>query len=293
MIVSVPATSANLGPGFDCLGLSLNLRNRFFIEPSSFQAMKLVGEGEGIPKFLTDNIFTKVFYKILRMHGDERSFKFLLHNKVPITRGMGSSSAMIVGAVTSAFALLGFAFNKENILNTALFYESHPDNITPAVFGGYNVALVEKNKVVSLKAKLPSFLKAVMVIPNRATSTKQSRQVLPKRYSTQESVFNLSHASLMTMAIMQGKWELLRVCSKDRMHQNRRMQAYPVLFMIQKLALENNALMSTLSGSGSSFFNMCYEEDALRLKQVLSKKFPKFRVAILDFDNDGVIIEKD
>lgn len=291
--MSVPATSANLGPGFDCLGLSLNLRNRFFIEPSSFQAMKLVGEGEGIPKFLTDNIFTKVFYKILRMHGDERSFKFLLHNKVPITRGMGSSSAMIVGAVTSAFALLGFAFNKENILNTALFYESHPDNITPAVFGGYNVALVEKNKVVSLKAKLPSFLKAVMVIPNRATSTKQSRQVLPKRYSTQESVFNLSHASLMTMAIMQGKWELLRVCSKDRMHQNRRMQAYPVLFMIQKLALENNALMSTLSGSGSSFFNMCYEEDALRLKQVLSKKFPKFRVAILDFDNDGVIIEKD
>ncbi|WP_104748483.1 homoserine kinase [Helicobacter cetorum] len=293
MVVSVPATSANLGPGFDCLGLSLNLRNRFFIESSAFHAVKLIGEGEGIAKFLTDNIFTKVFYRTLKAHGVESSFKFLLHNKIPITRGMGSSSAMIVGAITAAFALLGRAFDKENILNTALIYEPHPDNITPAVFGGYNVALVEKRQVSSLKVKLPSYLKAVMVIPNRATSTKQSRQVLPKRYSTQESVFNLSHASLMTMAIMQGKWDLLRLCSKDRMHQTRRMQAYPVLFAVQKLALENNALMSTLSGSGSSFFNMCYEEDAPRLKQVLSKKFSKFRVAILDFDNDGVIIEKD
>lgn len=108
--MSVPATSANLGPGFDCLGLSLNLRNRFFIESSSFHAVKLVGEGEGIPKFLTNNIFTKVFYEILKKHGNDGSFKFLLHNKVPITRGMGSSSAMIVGAVASAFAFLGFDF---------------------------------------------------------------------------------------------------------------------------------------------------------------------------------------
>lgn len=76
MVVSVPATSANLGPGFDCLGLSLNLRNRFFIEPSSFHAVKLVGEGEGIPKFLTNNIFTKVFYEILKKHGNDGSFKF-------------------------------------------------------------------------------------------------------------------------------------------------------------------------------------------------------------------------
>ncbi|EJC04139.1 homoserine kinase [Helicobacter pylori] len=293
MVVSVPATSANLGPGFDCLGLSLNLRNRFFIEPSNIHAVKLVGEGEGIPKFLTNNIFTKVFYEILKKHGNDGSFKFLLHNKVPITRGMGSSSAMIVGAVASAFAFLGFAFDRENILNTALIYENHPDNITPAVFGGYNAAFVEKKKVISLKTKIPSFLKAVMVIPNRAISTKQSRHLLPKRYSVQESVFNLSHASLMTMAIAQGKWDLLRCCAKDRMHQYKRMQTYPVLFAIQKLALENNALMSTLSGSGSSFFNMCYEEDAPKLKQVLSKKFPKFRVAVLDFDNDGVLIEKD
>ncbi|WP_231899543.1 homoserine kinase, partial [Helicobacter pylori] len=154
-------------------------------------------------------------------------------------------------------------------------------------------AFVEKKKVISLKTTIPSFLKAVMVIPNRTISTKQSRHLLPKRYSVQESVFNLSHASLMTMAIVQGKWDLLRCCSKDRMHQYKRMQTYPVLFAIQKLALENNALMSTLSGSGSSFFNMCYEEDAPKLKQVLSKKFPKFRVAVLDFDNDGVLIEKD
>ncbi|PAF43200.1 homoserine kinase [Helicobacter sp. 11S02596-1] len=294
MIISVPATSANLGPGFDSLGLSLDFRNVFDITPSSLTSIQLVGEGERFPKFRIDNMFVKIFKKILLDFGIPQSdFRFFFKNKIPISRGMGSSSAVIVGAIGAAYQFAGKGLDREEILNAALLYEPHPDNITPAVYGGFNVAIVDHKKVYQLKQEIPETLKAVMVVPNRSISTKYSRQALPKRYSTAESVFNLSRASLMSMAFAQGKWELLKMASKDRFHQERRMKHFPVLFAIQKIALENGALMSTLSGSGSSFFNMCYADDAERLAEIFNKKFPNFRVFVLNFDNQGIVLEQE
>ncbi|PAF49100.1 homoserine kinase [Helicobacter sp. 12S02232-10] len=294
MTISVPATSANLGPGFDSLGLSLDFRNYFNITPSTLTSIQLVGEGEGFPKFRVDNMFVKIFKKTLSDLGmSERDFRFFFKNKIPISRGMGSSSAVIVGAISAAHYLVKNSLDRREIVNAALLYESHPDNITPAVYGGFNVAVVEHKKVYQLKQEIPQVLKAVMVVPNRSISTKYSRQTLPKRYSSAESVFNLSRASLMSMAFVQGKWEFLRLASKDRFHQERRMKHFPILFAVQKTALENGALMSTLSGSGSSFFNMCYEDDAQRLSEIFNKKFPNFRVFVLNFDNQGVVLEQE
>lgn len=165
--MSVFVISVNLGFGFDCLGLSLNLCNWFFIEFSSFYVVKLVGEGEGIFKFLINNIFIKVFYEILKKYGNDGLFKFLLYNKVFIIRGMGFSLVMIVGVVVLVFVFLGFDFDRENIVNIVLIYENYLDNIILVVFGGYNVVFVEKKKVISLKIKISFFLKVVMVIFNR------------------------------------------------------------------------------------------------------------------------------
>ncbi|BDQ27785.1 homoserine kinase [Helicobacter heilmannii] len=277
------------------MGLGLSLRNRFSVIPATFTSIRIQGEGEGFSKFLVDNIFVKIFKESLAKRGINENFEFSFYSSIPISRGLGSSSAIIVGALGALSYHLHRKLDKEAILEESLVYENHPDNVTPAIFGGFNVATVEKIngrlKAYHLRTKVPDYLKAVVVIPTYSISTKFARHALPKRYSNTDAIYNLSRSSLMAMIFMQEKWELLRVASKDRLHQDRRMRLYPVLYGVQKLALENGALMSTLSGSGSSFFNLCYAEDAPDLQARLQKKYYNFKVMVLDFDNEGVQVE--
>ncbi len=293
MTVSVPATSANLGPGFDSLGLAVNLRNVVDFKPSRFFSIAIKGEGEGNPRLKGNNLFVGIFndhYK--RLTTKRQNFKFTFYNEVPMSRGLGSSSAVIVSAIATAHEAAGVRVSKRRILNHALVYENHPDNITPAVMGGFNAAVVEKNKVFSQKKHMPDYLKAVVVIPNKPISTNKSRTTLPRSYSKENAVFNLSHAALTTAAFFNEDWEMLKIATQDRFHQKVRMKMLPELFAVQKTAYEEGALMSTLSGSGSTFFNMVYDEDAQKLANRLNQKFPDFVVKILDFDNDGLIIKR-
>ncbi len=293
MIISVPATSANLGPGFDSLGLSVDLRNRVEFKPSRFFSIAIKGEGENNPRLKGNNLFVSIFndhYK--RLTQRRQNFKFVFYNQIPMTRGLGSSSAAIVSAISTAHEAAGVRVSKRRILNHALVYEPHPDNIAPAVMGGFNAATVEKQKVFSQKKHLPDYLKAVVVIPNRPMSTAKSRTALPRSYSKENAVYNLSHTALTVAAFFNEDWEMLRLAAQDRFHQKARMKILPELFAVQKLAYEEGALMSTLSGSGSTFFNMVYDEDAPKLAARFQQRFPDFTVKVLDFDNDGLIIKR-
>lgn len=293
MTISVPATSANLGPGFDALGLAVNLHNKVEFHPSKFFSVSIKGEGSENPRLKGNNLFVSIFNEHYdRLTNKKQNFKFTFYNDIPMSRGLGSSSAVIVSAIASAHEAAGIRVSKRRILNHALVYESHPDNITPAVMGGFNVATVEKNKVFSQKKHLPSYLKAVVVIPNKQMNTAKGRTLLPKSYSKENAVFNLSHAALSVAAFFNEDWEMLKLASQDRFHQKARMKTLPELFSVQKIAYECGALMSTLSGSGSTFFSMVYEEDASNIASKLSQKFPEFIVKTLDFDNDGLKIEK-
>ncbi|BAF72916.1 homoserine kinase [Sulfurovum sp. NBC37-1] len=290
MLISVPATSANLGPGFDTLGLAVDLRNEIVIKPSKFLSLSTHGEGADNPKIKKNSLFLSIFnenYK--RLSGKANNFRFEFTNRIPISRGLGSSSAVIVAALSGAYAMAGVKYNKREILNQALRYEHHPDNITPAVMGGFNVACVEGDRVYSKKRRMPDYLRAVVVVPNRTISTARSRTVLPKMYRKEETVYSLSRAAYMTALFMSESWDLLRIASKDKLHQARRMKMMPELFDVQKLALKQGALMSTLSGSGSTFFNLAYEKDTDRIAQSLRARFPQFRVFVLALDNNGVI----
>lgn len=290
MFVSVPATSANLGPGFDTLGLAVDLRNEIVIKPSKFLSISTHGEGADNPKIKKNTLFLNIFndnYK--RLAGRTNNFRFEFHNRIPISRGLGSSSAVIVAALSAAYTAAGVKYNKREILNQALRYENHPDNITPAVMGGFNVACVENGKVYSKKRRLPDYLKAVVVVPNRTISTAKSRTVLPKVYKKEEAIYSLSRSSYMTALFMSESWDLLRIASKDKLHQSRRMKMMPELFDVQKTALKNGALMSTLSGSGSTFFSLTYDKDADKIENALRARFPQFRVMVLDLDNYGAI----
>ncbi len=289
MTIDVPATSANLGPGFDSLGLALDLTNHIVIKPSNFVSIALRGEGSNKPKLKTNNQFVNIFYNFyIKLVGKRDNFRFEFHNNIPFSRGLGSSSAVIVAAIASAYKMAGVELSRDAILNKALFYEPHPDNIAPAVHGGFTASLtIRGEKVITQKKEIPGYLRAVMVIPNRPMSTNQSRTRLPRSYSMQKTVFNLSHAAVLTAAFFNEDWKVLRIASEDMMHQSVRMKMLKELFDVQKTALMNGALMSTLSGSGSSFFNMCYEDDAVYLAEKLKRGFPQFRVETYNFNNIG------
>ncbi|MEA3492408.1 MAG: homoserine kinase [Campylobacterota bacterium] len=288
MLISVPATSANLGPGFDTLGVAIDLRNEIVIKPSQFLSVSTQGEGADNPRIKKNTLFLNIFNEnYRRLTKKEALFRFEFTNRIPISRGLGSSSAVIVASLVAAYTAAGIKYNKREILNRALRYEHHPDNITPAVMGGFNVACVEGDRVYSKKRRMPDYLRAVLVIPNRTISTARSRTVLPKVYKKEETIYSLSRAAFMTGLFMTESWDLLRIASKDKLHQNRRMKMMPELFEVQRLALKHGALMSTLSGSGSTFFTLCYAEDADKIANLLQNKFPRFRVFDKAFDNYG------
>jgi len=289
VFISVPATSANLGPGFDSLGLAIDLRNEIRITPSQFLSLSTRGEGSHNPKIKKNTLFLNIFNEnYIRLTNKEPLFRFEFNNRIPISRGLGSSSAVIVASLTASYVAAGIKYNKREILNRALIYENHPDNITPAVMGGFNVACVEGDRVYSKKRRLPDLLRAVLVVPNKTISTAQSRTILPNIYKKEETVYSLSRASFMTALFMSESWDLLHLASKDKLHQTRRMKMMPELFDVQKLALRHGALMSTLSGSGSTFFTLCHRDDADKIAKILQKKFPHFRVFNRGLDNYGV-----
>ena len=288
MNILIPATSANLGPGFDALGLSLKLFNSVKIEPSKFSSVSINGEGSDSTNLKRNNIFLSIFNEIfLELTGKNENFRIVFENNIPFSRGLGSSSAVIVGAIASAYEMAGFKASKSVVLNKAIIYETHPDNISPAVYGGFISAVVKNGNVYANKINLSDDIKAVVVIPNKPMSTASSRQILPKNYTIKECVNNLSHAAFLTSCFYEKRYDLLKVASEDMMHEERRMSALKELFEVRKVAYENGALMSTLSGSGSSFLNIAYKDDAKNLQDVLKSKFSDFRVEIFSFDNDG------
>ncbi|MEA3383762.1 MAG: homoserine kinase [Campylobacterota bacterium] len=292
MKISVPATSANLGPGFDTLGLALNIRNQVIIKPAKFHSVSLKGEGSDNPKLKDNNMFISTFNDFYQnLSTKKQQFRFEFLNEIPLSRGLGSSSAVIISAIASAYAIEGISLDNKKLLDLALSYESHPDNITPAVMGGFTVSTVHENEVFFIRKEIPNSLKAIVVIPNRAISTNLSRKTLPFKYSKEDAIFNISHSSLLTAAFMSEDWRMLKKASKDRFHQYYRMKQMPELFAVQKVALRNGALMSTLSGSGSTFFNIAYNKDATRLVKKLQDNFPHFKIFSCDFDNSGVIVE--
>ncbi len=289
MVITVPATSANLGPGFDTLGLALNLRNEIEIKPSTYQSIEIYGENAEYLKTLKRNYFVEIFsdtYKYLT--GKEAKFSYKFNNKIPLSRGLGSSSAVIVAAITAAYEAAEVSYKKDRIINTALQYEPHPDNITPATLGGFCVAKLRKNRVLFLKKFIPTTFRAVIVIPNKPVSTAKSRTVLKTHYPLKDVVTNISSTAMITAAFFSEKFDMLRYAVEDKIHQEGRMKNLPELFRIREIALREGALMSTLSGSGSTFFNLAYKDDAYNIYNAIKDNFKEFNVKIVYFDNVGV-----
>ncbi|MEO1941957.1 MAG: homoserine kinase [Campylobacterales bacterium] len=289
MVITVPATSANLGPGFDTLGLAINLRNEVEITPATTREVVIEGEGAEILKRARRNYFVEIFEETYRnLTKKEPKFRIHFRNRIPISRGLGSSSAAIIGAIKGAYEIAGVPLKREKLVSLALKYEPHPDNITPAAVGGFCTAKVKRDRVYFLKKFIPTTLKAVVVIPNRPISTARSREALKEEYKLRDVVANISSTAMITAAFFSERFEMLKYVVEDRVHQEERMKAVPELFKVREIALSNGALMATLSGSGSTYFCLAYRDDAYQIRDALATTFREFRVRVYHFDNYGV-----
>ncbi|VAY88095.1 Homoserine kinase [hydrothermal vent metagenome] len=288
--IRVPATSANLGSGFDSLGLALSLGNTMSVQRATNTSVRVHGEGSNSPKIQENAMFLSIFTSYYqRINNKMDSFKFIFNNNVPISRGLGSSSIVILSAIYSAYLISGVKISKRELLNLALVHEKHADNITPATYGGFCVSSIHNDRIISTHKAIPNYVSALLVIPSKPMSTKMSRKILPMQYSKDDVCFNISRSSLMVSAFMNHKWDLLKIASQDRIHEYYRMQTFPELINIKKKIARYRPLMTTLSGSGSTIFSMFYSEDIERVKQSICNSFSRdFRVITSGFDNTGI-----
>ena len=249
--VRVPATTANLGPGFDALGLALNLYNTVTVSPSHAFSLTVKGEGkEKLPQDESSLLIEAAQAVFEKADYHPGALCWVQENFIPLQSGLGSSAATIVAGLKLANALLPAPLSTEEIHRLAVEIEKHPDNVTPAVFGGLTVSYHTEEGPCAVKAGIPPGLHLALAVPDFSLATVEARNALPESVSREDAVFNLGRASLLVTSLMNGNGELLRWACEDRLHQPYRARLIPGFQDVMEAALEAGAQGCALSGAG-------------------------------------------
>jgi len=267
--VQVPASTANLGPGFDCLGMALKLFNIVeMAEISSGLSIEVTGEGKNdIPRDKTNIVYICARQVFEKVGYTPSGLKIRLHNNIPVARGLGSSAAAIVGGLVAANIISGGKLTLNQVLKLAIQREGHPDNVTPALIGGITVyAHSEEEEVRYLKIDPPLGLTTVVTIPDFPLSTKDAREALPKQLNLEDAVFNISRAALLVAALQKGDFELLGVAMEDRLHQCYRAGLIPGMRKVFAAARLAGARGVALSGAGPALVALADKNPGLIAK---------------------------
>jgi len=294
--VKVPATTANLGPGFDALGLALSLFNT--VEVAESERLNIEIEGEGahqLPRDETNFVVIAVNEVFKAVGKGKRPLSIRLHNNIPLARGLGSSAAARVGAMVAANHLCGAVLSRMELLALATKLEGHPDNVAPAMLGGLVISAVEDDgsvQCVQLPLAKPPAL--VLLIPDIEVPTEKARSVLPDTYSRQEACFNISRAALLVGAMVTGRHDLLRVGLQDKIHQPFRAQIMPWFDAVVEAAINSGAYGAVLSGAGSSILAMtpegCKDSVGTAMLETLKQCGQTGRYLSLEVDTGGACI---
>ncbi len=260
--VLTPATSANLGPGFDSLGLALQLYNRFEVEESKGDPQNPTIEIDGVlgSELSTgaDNLFFRSFALLFeRTHIDVPAVRIRLTTNIPPGCGLGSSATAVVGGLVAANEWLrfkGLEVPKEELLELAVEAEAgnHPDNVAPALLGGLVATTNMEGKIHAIKAPFPDALKAVIFTPSFPMDTIAGRKLLPASYSKADVTFNTGRVALLLTALQMGRYEVIGEAMQDRLHQPYRQALFPAMPEIIQAAVAAGAYGACLSGGGSS-----------------------------------------
>lgn len=248
----MPATSANLGPGFDCLGMALDLWNTVTLERGR-EGVTITGEGADRIRRDQGNLVLRALSAVFQRIGSiPPPMTLACHNVIPMSRGLGSSSAAIVGGLVAGNALCGSPLEQQDLLKLATDIEGHPDNVTPALLGGCQITVQEGGKVVASRVPLPPGLSAVLFIPTMPMPTAKARAVLEPNVAREDAVYNIGRAALLVNAFATGRLDLLDVATRDRLHQPQRERIFPQMRLLFRAARQAGALGVFLSGAGST-----------------------------------------
>ncbi|HHY06546.1 MAG TPA: homoserine kinase [Clostridia bacterium] len=284
--VCVPATSANLGPGFDCVGLALNLDNEFYffspqekeIPPGTtlLRPGSLVHRGMELMARTVDQSVPKLNVAIKTI--------------VPRSRGLGSSATLTVAGIVAANILSKANLNEEEIISLATKIEGHPDNAAPALVGGLVLSVTSAKGIKYIKVEPQSPLQVIVAVPDFKLSTIAARKVLPDVVPYQDAVFNTGRFGLLMTSFLTGKYELLKLAMEDRLHQPYRLPLVPGLKEVMAAVISQGAFGSCLSGAGPSVLAFCNQQADL-LKKVMEDTWREHGVSaktyLLEISTEG------
>ena len=294
--VRVPASSANLGPGFDALAIALSLYVECRARPSG-AGLTIRASGEGASSIPRDesNLVWRAF---LRLAGERapRGIELEIANEIPLGRGLGSSAAAIVAGLALANESLGLEKSKEEIVQLAAAMEGHPDNVAAAVWGGFVVSCqAEDGRVLAVKTEVRANVEVALVIPEFELATSAARAVLPAQVPRADAVFNLQRVALLLAALSGGRADLFGEAMRDRLHQPYRAPLVPGLEAILKLRGVPGLLGVALSGAGPSVLAFCSdsaEEAGEAIIACFRSQGIAARARRLRIDTEGIVAER-
>ncbi len=303
--VKVPATTANLGPGFDCLGLALPLYNEVAVEetvmPGSGIEINILDENDmydvlSIPKD-DNNLAYKAIELLYNFIGQSVSdIKITIKTNIPVARGLGSSASVIVGGLVAANELLGRPADDAVILSIASEVEGHPDNVAPAIYGGFCISSMESDGSVSYsKIDWPKDWKLTVIIPDYELDTSISRSVIPESISVKDAAFNVRKCAMLVDAVYKQDSEQLKKCLKDKLHQPYREKLIKGFKELNEL-LENkeDILGCVISGAGPSILVISKNDGFEKVQNEVKNIFDDFNVECdirtFDVENQGTIV---
>lgn len=301
--VRVPGSSANLGPGFDCLGLALTIYDEWTLELPRGRAPALEIEVDGsaldIPRN-GRNLAYRAAREVFRRAGKKvPAMRLRLRSQLPMAGGLGSSSAAIVGGLVAANAALGNKFSLDQLVDMASKLEGHPDNVTPALAGGLCASALYKDGVSFVSLKRPAIfkgMKAVVCIPQFALATKKARAALPKKVSHGDAVFNVGRAVGVVLGFSERRWDVLGIAMEDRLHEPYRRRLIPGFDFVKRAARRAGALGTCLSGAGPTVLALAPAARAASVGRAMEMAFRRAglrsQALALNIDTRGAAVTR-
>ncbi|MEG4519440.1 MULTISPECIES: homoserine kinase [unclassified Microcoleus] len=284
--VTVPATTANLGPGFDCIGAALSLYNRFQfsrLEPSATEKLKITVTGQEAAKVKTDdsNLAYQAFLKLYdRLNQSPPPVAIHIDMQVPLARGLGSSATAIVGGLVGANELAGAPLSQVEVMQLAIELEGHPDNVVPALLGGCRLAATQTAGASWEICDIPWHpnIVPVVAIPDFELSTAEARRVLPADYSKADAIFNAAHLGLLVRALETGNENWLRCALQDKIHQPYRQSLIQGYEALQQAAVNAGACGMVISGAGPTLLALTDATNADAVVREMAAAWGEFGV---------------